>query len=174
MSYWKIKNLKIDKKNNKISGLVADSSIRDWKDRMVYDRFEDLYSSLECIEDKICALYYDLICGNIHIDYGKYKNYICKFDYFKDFIEDYRKVSIDNNKKKYDYYNVYLKHKDKIEDFAKEDCVLKQKGYSNRYIVRENKCSVSMNYGIEKAKKFSSKRVMLNDWLMENYDIIYI
>ena len=62
----KAKNIKIDRKNNKISGVLADSNWRDFEDKFIYENIEDLYPKLNVIEDKIANLYYDIICGNIH------------------------------------------------------------------------------------------------------------
>ena len=174
MGYYKIKNLKIDKKNNKISGMVADSNWRGDKGQMIYDYYEDLFSNLNVIEDKIATLYFDLIEGNIHIDYGKYKDFVCTWSNFEDFINEYREVRNKEGRKDYELYNVYLKYKKQFDDYTKTDCILRQKGFSSRYIVRVNSKSVSINYGKEKAKKFNSARIMKNDWFVENFEIEYI
>ena len=51
MGYYKAKNIKIDRKNNKISGVLADSNWRDFEDKFIYENIEDLYPKLNVIED---------------------------------------------------------------------------------------------------------------------------
>ena len=174
MGYYKIKNLKIDKKANKISGMVADSNWRNWNGDMIYDYVEDLFSRYNTIGDKIAVLYHELLYGGIHIDYGKYKDFVNASSKFQDFINDYKAAYYNENRKDDDLYKVYLKHQNDFEDYAKKDCILKQKGYNNRYIVRVNTKSVSINYGKDKAKKFNSKTIKENSWYMENFEIEYV
>lgn len=174
MSYYKIKNLKIDKKNNKISCDIADSSIRSWDNKFVFDHCDDIYDNLKTIGDKICTLYYNIIEGNIHIDSGKYKDLVCTFITFNDFIKEYRDIRCKEDIKENELYNLYLKYENDFKDYLKKDCVLKQKGFNNRFIVRVNKNSISINYGIDRAKKFNSKQVKQNKWYRENFDIVYI
>lgn len=174
MSFYHMRNLKIDKKNNKISCEIADSNCFDWKNRLIWDKIDDLYSNFNVIEDKIAVMMKNIIEGNIHTSNPKYKDLVCRFELFEGFLKDINAVIYKEGRKDYEIYNVYLKHKDEIESYTKKDCVLKQKGWSNRYAVRVNQHSISINYGIEKARKFNSKLVQENDWYMENFDIVYI
>ncbi|MBR2652852.1 MAG: hypothetical protein IKC22_00805 [Bacilli bacterium] len=177
MGYYKAKNIKIDRKNNKISGVLADSNWRDFEDKFIYESIEDLYPKLNVIEDKIANLYYDIICGNIHTSNGKYEDLVCSFDYIGNgnFTEEFRQVYSKENRQDYELYNVFKKYEDEINKYAVKNCVLRRKGSKSLYIVRLNKTSVSMNYvDKEKAKKFNAEKVKRNSWYMENYDIEYI
>ncbi len=175
MSYYIAKRLKIDKENNKISCELADSSIRDYRDRLFFEKVEDLYSNLNVIEDKIAILYYDIVCGNIHVD-GKLKDLVCSFNYIGNgkFSEEFKQVYCNKDRQDYDLYKVYKKYEEDIKNYIKKDCVLKKKN-SSLYIIRVNKTSVSMNYvDKDKARKFNSLKVKNNDWYMKNFDIVYI
>lgn len=174
MGYYKVKSIKIDKENNKIKGVIADSNLRDYNDNFIYNEVDDLYPTLEVLEDKIASLYYDLICGNFHTSLKKYTDYVLIFDLVEDFTDDFRETYRKSDRKAFDLYNVYLKHKDNIDKYTKKDCILREKDYQNRYIVRVNKRSVSINYGKEKAKKFNSALVKNNTWYMDNFEIEYI
>ena len=94
MGYYIVKSIKIDKTNNKISGVVADSNWRDYKGRYIYDKVEDFYSQYNTIGDKIATLYCDIISGGFHTSISKYADLVCSFDYFKDYLDKY---SIDYN-----------------------------------------------------------------------------
>ena len=176
MSYNIAKKLKIDKENNKISCELASSNLRDYRDRLIFEKIEDLYSNLKVIEDKIATLYYDIVCGNIHVD-GKLKDLVCSFDYIGNgnFYEEFKQVYYNKDRQDYDLYKVYKKYEEDIKNYIKKDCILRKKNTSGLYIIRVNKTSVSMNYvDKDKARKFSSLQVKNNDWYMENFDIIYI
>lgn len=176
MSYNVAKKIKIDKKNNRIGCEIASSNFRDYKDRLVFETVEDLYSDLNVVEDKIATLYYDIICGNIHTD-GELKDLICTFAYIGNgkFTKEFSQVYCNKNRQNFDLYKVYKKYEEEIKNYTKKDCALRKKNYNNLYVVRVNKTSVSMNYtSKDKARKFNSLRVKNNDWYMENFDIIYI
>ena len=117
MSYYKIKNLKIDKKNNKISCDIADSSIRSWDNKFVFDHCDDMYNNLKTIGDKICALYYNIIEGNIHINSGKYKDLVCTFITFNDFVKEYRDIRYKEDMKENELYNLYLKYENDFKNY---------------------------------------------------------
>lgn len=173
VSYYSGRNLKIDKINNKISCELASSNWRDFKDRLVFEKVDDLYSKLNRIEDKIANLYYDVICGNIHIT-GKYIDLRCSYSYFNNFVHEFESVLENDSKQDLDLYNVYLKYKTDFDRYTVKNCVLRQKGYNNRYVVRINKYSLSINYGKEKARKFNDIRVKSNKWYMDEFEIEYI
>lgn len=178
MGYYQAKKLKIDKKNNRVSGALADSNWRDCDDKMIYDEYEDMYSEYNTIGDKIAYLYYDIICGNIHTSISTYADLVCSFDYFKAFTDDFREVLRNDNKKDNDLYNVYLKHKSDFDEYTKKNCILrsKEKYYNSMYayVKRENQKSLSLTFNKEKAKRFNDKRVQQYDYFMENYEIEYI
>lgn len=173
MSYYVGKNLKMDKKNNKISCELADSCWRDFEDKLIFEKVDDLYNNLNKLEDKKSNLYYDVICGNLHLS-GKYSDLICSFDYFENFVNEFRDVLNNDNRKDLDLYNVFLKYKKDIDRYTIKNCILRQKEYDNRYITKTNKNSVFIGYYKTNAKKFNDIQVKKNDWYIDNFEIEYI
>lgn len=178
MGYYIAKNIKIDKNNNKISGVVADSNWRDFKNHYIYDKVEDFYSQYNTIGDKIATLYYDIICGNIHTSISKYTDLVCSFEYFKDFLDKYREINRKEDRKDNELYMLFLEYENKFKEYTTKNCVLKRKqkylGSIDLYIKRVNKRTISQTQDKEKAKLFNDLMVKNNDWLSENYDIEYI
>ena len=178
MSYFKAKSLKIDKRNNKISGVMADSCWRDYNDNFIYDKWENMYSDYNTIGDKIACLYHDIICGGIHTSISKYADLVCSFDYFEDFTNEFKEVRNKKDRQDDELYNVYLKYQDDFKAYTTKNCILKRKekylGNVEVYIQRVNTKTLTLTYNKEKAKKFNDIRVKQNEWLLENYDIEYI
>lgn len=61
MGYYYIKNIKIDKNNNVISGDLADSN---WRP-LEYNHYDDLYSG-DTFEKKYANFIYNVVSGNLH------------------------------------------------------------------------------------------------------------
>lgn len=178
MSYYKAKNLKIDKKNNKISGKLADSSWRDFDNKMIYDDFDDMYGDYNTIGDKIACLYHDIVCGNIHTSISKYADLVNSFDYFKDFCNEFKEVRNKENRQDDELYGVYLKYQDDFKRYTTKNCILrtKEKKYGSfyEYIRKETKTKYFTTSNKENAKKYNDIRVKQREWYMEYFDIEYI
>ena len=178
MGYYKARKIKIDKVNNKISGEVADSNWRDYKNRYIYDKVEDFYTQYNTIGDKIATLYYDIIVGNIHTSISKYADLVNSYEYFKDFVEEYRGIDRKEDRKDNELYSLFLRYENKFKEYTTKNCILKRKekylGCIDLYILRVNKYTISPTQSREKAKLFSALMVKNNDWLSEHYDIEYI
>ena len=172
MSYYKVKNIKIDKKNNTISAILGDSSLRDYDGNLIYEKCENMYSEYNTINDKIACLYYDIICGYIHAS-GKYSGLVCSFDYFGDFCNDFKEVMYKENRKDDELYGVYLKYQDEFKRYTTKNCILKVKG-AREYLKRITKTHYFTTIDKEKAKKFNDLQVKINEWYIENFDIEYI
>lgn len=154
MGYLIVKNLKLDKKNNRISGDVADSNVTDYNDNYMYYPTEDIYSSLKTWEEKYARLVYSVITGGIHI-YGSHK--LRKIELgtnikeLENYMEEARELG---------YVGVYNKHKDLIESIFKEkrEYIIKfteDKGYLRKIDTR--------NYYLtlipENAKKYTKGEI---------------
>lgn len=177
MGYYIVKSLKIDKENNKISGVIADSNWRDYRGNYIYDKVEDFYSQYNTIGDKIATLYYDIICGNLHTSINKYSDLVCSFDYFRDYVENYREIMKNENRKDNELYMLFLNCENRFKEYTKKNCILRNKNSfytADVYIKRVNKYSYSQTTDKEKAKLFNDLKVKNNEWLMEHFDIIYI
>lgn len=178
MGYYIVKSIKIDKTNNKISGVVADSNWRDYKGRYIYDKVEDFYSQYNTIGDKIATLYCDIISGGFHTSISKYADLVCSFDYFKDYLDKYREISRKEDRKDNELYMLFLEYEKKFKECTTKNCVLKRKtkylGSIDLYIKRVNKYTITQTYYKDKAKLFNDIMVKNNDWLSEHYDIEYI
>lgn len=171
MSYFLIKNIKVKKNENKISVEIADSSLTDWEGRYIYHKCEDIceYSVFCNISDKKALLIYNVILGNYHC--SQYKELVCTFDYFKDFIDEMKSVMMSSSKEEGRYGNVLKKFEKEINSFLIKDCYLKN-GY--KYVTRINKKSISLNYK-SNAKTFNSKYIKNQTALLDNgYEIEYL
>ena len=178
MSYYKAKSLKIDKKNNKISGVMADSCWRDFENKMIYDKFDNMYGDFNTIGDKIACLYHDIICGGIHTSISKYADLVCSFDYFKDFCDEFKAVRYKENRQDDELYGVYLKYQDDFKKYTTKNCILrtKEKRYGSfyEYVRKETNTHYFTTRDKEKAKKYNDIRVKEREWYMENFEIEYI
>lgn len=68
MSYYILKNLKLDEKNNKMSAEVADSCWRDDSGKFIFDKTEDIYPSIKTWEEKYAHLIWSIITGGVRIE----------------------------------------------------------------------------------------------------------
>lgn len=168
MSYYILKNLKLDPKNNKISASVADSSWRDANNKYIYDKTDDIYSSIPTWEEKYAHFIWSLLRGGIRIEgNNKYK----------------RLEGLSGQKGLPEYYSVcsqntdnelYLKYKDIIEDILneKKEYIIRFKN-SMAYLKSMGTKYYKYTFNVEEAKKYTKTEakniVGIKDFTVVNY-----
>lgn len=169
MGHYKVKNLKINKKEYVISGYIADSNLTTYDNKYIFNYCKDLYPNEDDFQTKYIMLLCDIIKGNLQPTGGKYKKLICTFDIFKDF------TSLCNNKEYIKAYNLY---EDKINNYLNPkvlDCYIKRK-YTNLYIKKINRKTIELTWNINLACKFNSEIYGTDNkknWLdMNNLELI--
>lgn len=112
MSYYNIKNIKVDKKNNKVSADLADSSL----EPLSYFHEDNLYNC-SSFEETNANFMYDIITGNFH-PLGNSKYYkIMMNKYLKNYYDDDKDIGRLNT------YNKYKNVIDNILNDNVEKCI---------------------------------------------------
>ena len=96
MSYYHIKNIKMDKENNIISADLADSC---WEP-LTYDHINDLYKA-ESFEEKYEKLISDIIVGNFHPAKGTKLSTLVMNPLFSNYYDDMHDIGITKTYQKY-------------------------------------------------------------------------
>lgn len=168
MSYYVIKDIKMNRKTNKISANIADSSLRDYNDNLKYSYCDDLFAMTKgaTFEDKKAFLFFNIITGVYHCN--RYKNLVCTFDYFEGFVAEVKDALI--NSRINDLSKIYYKYKADIDEWLKKDCIVRNISHS-LYVTRINKRSISLN-NRHYATIYNSKYIEHRTSLLKNgYEI---
>ena len=96
MSYYHIKNIKMDKKNNIISADLADSC---WKP-LTYDHINNLYEG-KTFEEKYEKLISDIIIGNFYPAKGTKLSNLVKNPLLNSYFDDVQDIGITKTYQKY-------------------------------------------------------------------------
>ena len=154
MSYYLVKNLRVNKKTGVVSGDFADSNVFDCYNKHIYEHLKDIYQDKEGKRSplqKYSRFISDIIAGNIQGSIGKY-NKLSIANYYNDltyFIKE------NENTGKDPFVLTYLKYQEEIDKTLtnKPEYIIKIN--SNFYLQKLNKRTYSSTYIKEKAKLFS-------------------
>lgn len=154
MSYYLVKNLRVNKEKGIISGDFADSNIFDYNNKHVYKHFDDIYQDEEGKRSplqKYSRFISDIIAGNLQGSIGKYTklsipNYFNDLNYFKKENE-----STDKDP----FVLTYLKYKEEINKTLTDKPEYVIKVDDNSYLKKLNKKTYTPTYIKENARLFS-------------------
>lgn len=151
MSYYILKNLKLDKKNNKMSAEVADSCWRDNNDKFIFDKTEDIYPSIKTWEEKYAHLIWSIIRGGVRIEGNSKLKRLEGLDGQGGLGNCYDECNKLND------VELYNKYKDVIDGILKEEknCIIKFKD-SMAYLKSIGTKHYKYTFNIEEAKKYTS------------------
>lgn len=154
MSYYLVKNLKVNKETGLVSGDFADSNTYDYYNKHIYEYLNDIYQDKEGKRtplQKYSRFISDIIAGNIQGSIGKYAklsipNYYDDLNYF---------MRENENTKEDPYILTYLKYKDEINKTLTEKPEYIIKINNNFYLQKLNKKTYIPTYKEENAKLFA-------------------
>lgn len=151
MSYYILKNLKLDEKNNKMSAEVADSCWRDDSGKFIFDKTEDIYPSIKTWEEKYAHLIWSIISGGVRIEGNNKLKRLEGLDGQAGLGKYYEECHKLNDVELYD------KYKDVIEGILKEEknSIIKFKD-SMAYLKSIGTKHYRYTFNIEEAKKYTS------------------
>lgn len=169
MGYYLLRNLRLDKRNNKIAAEVADSCWRDENDNHIYNKSEDIYPSIKTWEEKYAHLIYSVVTGGVRIQ-GSHKLRRIEYDKcikeLSHYYDDCLKLGDVNTYKKYKdvIENILTEKKDYIIKFSNSMAYLKSIGTKN----------YRFTFYIAEAKKFTKTDAEnirgIKDFKVVNYD----
>ena len=154
MSYYLVKNLRVNKETGVVSGDFADSNTFDYYNKHIYEHLEDIYQDKEEKRSplqKYSRFISDIIAGNIQGSIGKYgklsiPNYYDDLSYF---------MRESENTKEDPYILTYLKYKEEIEKALTKKPEYIIKIDNAFYLQKLNKRTYIPTYIKENAQLFS-------------------
>lgn len=150
MSYYILKNLKLDKKNNKMSAEVADSCLRDNSGKFIFDKTEDIYPSIKTWKEKYAHLIWSILTNGVRIEGNSKLKKLEGLDGQGGIGNYYEECQKLNDVELYD------KYKNAIEDILneKKEYILKHK-QNDMYIKSIGQKYYKCTYDLEDAKKYT-------------------
>lgn len=154
MSYYLVKNLRVNKETGVVSGDFADSNTYDYYNKHIYEHLNDIYQDKEGKRtplQKYSRFISDIIAGNIQGSIGKYAKLSIP-NYYDDL---YYFMRENENTKEDPYSLTYLKYKEEIEKTLTEKPEYIIKINNDFYLQKLNKKTYIPTYMKENAKLFA-------------------